>query len=71
MVQDVAGLENPSSFLKKRSLDVGFPQNLLLMHLGLHASTGYWEQGKAWHNSVPFTENRKDTTRLQTSVLLQ
>lgn len=42
MVQDVARLVNPNSSLKKRSLDVGFPQSLLLMHLGLHATAGYW-----------------------------
>jgi len=71
MVWDVAGLANPSSFLKKRSLDVGSRSNLLLMHVSVHASGGYWEHVKAWHNSVSFIKNRKDDKQLQISVLLQ
>lgn len=46
MVQNVSGLENPISFLK-RSLAVNFSQNLLLIHLSLHSSEVYWDQGKA------------------------
>lgn len=46
MVQNVSGLENPMSFQKK-SLDVNFSQNLLLVHLSLQSSKGYWKQEKA------------------------
>lgn len=67
MVQNASGLENPISFLK-RSLDVSFSQNLLLMHLSLHSSEGYWDQGKA--SALHQGQERQQTfTNLCTSAM--
>lgn len=65
MVQNVSGLENPNSFLKRR-LNVSFSQNLLLMPVSFRSSEGYWEPGKA-----SALHQEWERHQLQTSVLLQ